>query len=82
MQLLNGLKDWNNVVLSIFSLHRYDSMTLSPCQVVDLELAESIQNESPHYPIWVRGKNFYTPFFLPLSKQSELALLAHSVLFG
>lgn len=41
MQLLNGLKDWNNVVLSIFSLHRYDSMTLSPCQVVDLELAES-----------------------------------------
>ena len=25
---------------------------------------------------------FYTPFFLPLSKRSELALLAHSVMFG
>ena len=27
-------------------------------------------------------KFFYTPFFLPLSKRSELASLAHSVLFG
>ena len=42
----------------------------------------SIQNKSPHYPIRVWGKNFYTPFFLPLSKRSELASLAHSVLFG
>ena len=42
----------------------------------------SIQNESPHYPIRVRAKKFLYPIFLPLSKLSELASLAHSVLFG
>ena len=33
----------------------------------------SIQNESPHYPIRVRGKIFYTPFFLPLSDKACLS---------
>ena len=33
----------------------------------------SIQNESPHYPIQVRAQIFLYPIFLPLSKRSELA---------
>ena len=41
----------------------------------------SIQNESPHYPMQVRVEFFYAPFFLPLSKWSEQAEQAHSVLF-
>ena len=35
-----------------------------------------------HHPKQVQAEILYTPFFLPLTKRSELVKQAHSVLFG